>query len=460
MNLDKLRRTIFLAIIAIGMGYIVWNSPLVSDDLYYQSFAFRSIKDIFHFALTYNNGRLFGNMLIHYVVRSSSLRVLLQTGIILSLWLLTYSTSKNVGICSFFACIAMFLAVGPAIFRDTYLWSSAFANYFPGIICMLIAFNSVQNRLSVTQNILLFIVSVCGQLFVEHTSLINIVCACCVFVFFYKVQKDRPQLISSIIWLGGAIIGAIIMFAIPKMFYITSDWVNYQKVNLGSLHELIISIVGNGMQIAGLYWQNTFAFAILSAVIVFLGKPRGVVKSVLLLLPVYGFSVSYTSIISGMINLLLLILYFTIIVLTVYKSDKIKNKLLVLFYFGMCLFSVMPLLVVYPIGARCLLHSYVFLVLGLLSLINNIAEIDFQFEKRLANFCFGSACALICFLSFEFHQIGIIDRARLAYTHDMINAGNSIIIVPKLPSVYVKPNSDWDYDYAFFRQKKLAKGCQ
>ena len=461
---SNIKKTLFLIVVSLSLGYIVWNSPLAVDDLYYEAYDLQKIGDIFHFAIAYGNGRLLGNMLIHFILRSQLFRTLFQTSVIVILWLLAYKTAQTTNVCSFFACIALFLTISPSIFRDTYLWSSAFANYVPGIIFMFLSLYLVRKSSEIRHNIYIYIliavISFAGQFFVEHTSLINIVFAFCILCHYVKTKEPKQKLTAASIWLGSAIIGMIFMLMIPNLFCITNEFENYQKVNVRSLHDLLISIIANGMQIAGLYLQNVFALLLITVVLITLTKPKLAAKWILLFVPIYGFVVNFiindlwTGTVCGMVSLLLLVIYVITVVIVIVQSNVIKNKERILFLAGMSVFSVLPLLVVYPIGARCLLHSYVFLVLMALSLIENLAFVDLKFSKRMIPLCTVTVCLLLCFLTVHFHHARIMDQTRLEYVQDEVDAGADTITVPQIPSIYVKDNNGWSYGQIFYHNKK------
>lgn len=250
------------------------------------------------------------------------------------------------------------------------------------------------------------------------------------------------------------------MLMIPKLFYIANEWESYQKVNINSLHDFIISIVANGMQIAGIYLQNVFALIILSIVVIVLARPQKLAKIILLFVPVYGFIVNYiissiwTGTICGMVSLLFLVLYAVTVIIVILTEKSIEIKAPALFFLGMSIFSVLPLLIVYPIGSRCLLHSYVFLVLAILSLLNNIDEANFKFSKNMTAICIVVSCLLLCFLVVHFHKVGFIDQMRLEYVQDMVDSGAEKITVPKIPSIYVKDNNGWSYGQVFYHENK------
>lgn len=304
------------------------------------------------------------------------------------------------------------------------------------------------------------LISIAGQLFVEHTSLINIVFAFCVLCYFLVTKATKIKIVLSSIWFGGTVAGMGIMLLIPKLFYVANEWENYQKVNFNSLHDLVISVVANGMQIAGIYLQNVFALIILSIVVITLTNTRKIAKMILLLVPIYGFAVNYIiddiwdGTICGMISLLLLLLYVMTVVIVIYKEESIAAKMQSLFFIGMSIFAVLPLLVVYPIGSRCLLHSYVFLVLAILSIINNNNAVKVNSNKEIIRLCIVATCLLLCFLTIHFRKIGNIDQARQKYVQDMVVGGAEKIIVPRIPSIYIRENNGWSYGQVFYCEEK------
>lgn len=461
MEYSKPKKYTFLIIITIGLGYIVWNSPLAVDDLYYQAFGFKKVSEIFHFAITYGNGRLLGNMLIHFILGSRSFRTVFQTLVILLLWLLSCKAVQKGTWDNFQLGIILFLAISPAIFREDYLWSSAFANYIPGVICMFLAFRIVNAGGGIVWNAVLLIVSIAGQLFVEHTSLINMVFSLVILAFFAKTKVKKEKIMSASVWFAGTVVGLGLMFSIPKLFYVANEWENYQKVNIDSFHNLWVSVISNGMQISGIYLQNVVALVFLSFFLIMAAKPKTVAKLVLALSPVYGFVVSYvvndawTGTWCGFLNLLMLVLYLGVVLLSITRSKELKAKNESLFYLAMCVFSVLPLLVVYPIGARCVLHSYVFLVMAILSLFNNNPDLLGEGRnKRISAFAVIGACILVGGLAVHFHTVGEIDQMRLEYTQSRVEEGANKILVPKISSAYVKENDGWSYGQVFYQKEK------
>ena len=460
LNLKKSGRVIFLAAVTAVLMYVIWNAPLTADDLYDSAFGLRSFNEIFHFALAYGNGRLLGNMLIHFILKSSVFRAVFQTSVLLVLWLLTYKAVSSKDDSSFYVCIALFLTISPVVFREDYLWSSAFANYVPGIIFMFISFCCVKKIEGKMFNIVLFVVSIMGQLFVEHTSMINCMFAFCVLCFFIKIKAEKSKIIAAFVWLTGTVLGIGIMIMIPKLFYVPNEWENYQKLNIGSINELMVSIAGNAMHIARMYLYNVFLLIIISIVVITITRTNAITKLVVLFVPLYGFIVSYiikdywTGTVCSFISLALLVLYVVTVTVIIYRAESIECRFQALFYMGMSVFSVLPLLIVYPIGSRCLLHSYVFFVLAILSLIKDSDALIYKYKKQLTKVCIIMTCFLLCYLAGHFHEVGVIDQMRLQYVQNMIDDGADIITVPKIPSIYVRDNNGFFYGQVFYHKEK------
>lgn len=457
MNEQK-EKKIYIALVTIVLGYIIWNSPLTIDDLYYKAFAMKNIKTIFNFALGYGNGRLLGNMLIHFIIQSSIFRVIFQTFFVM---LLCYIICKATHVYLnkiFYFGIALYLFVSPLIFREVYLWSSAFANYIPGIICMFAAWHIVKNKDGLVWNFILLLVSVLGQLFVEHTSLINTVLAFVMLIYFIKENSNKQKINKAFIWFIGTAVGMSIMFMIPKLFYVKNEWENYQKsVDITNLKGFIVGILANGMQISGIYLQNVFGLIALSIVLIMLVNPKIIEKIVLISVPMYGLCINFiidalwTGTICAVINLAAFLVYFICVVMLIIKNH-IHGKEKILFYICMCAFSVMPLLVVYPIGTRCLLHSYVFFIMAVLTIINeNIEKFNVNVIKLVSVI---AMCAFSVIMVVNFHNVRRLNEQRLQYVQKEVDKGNSIIHVPKIESKYVKDNDGWSYGQIFYHNKK------
>lgn len=460
MKLIKSKKYLY-CILAIGFGYIVWNSPLTIDDLYYKTYGLSKFGEIFYFAISYGNGRLLGNMLIHFILQSASFRMIFQTFIVFFLWWLTCKTIQKDAWDVFPLGVVLFLAISPAIFGEVYLWSSAFANYIPGIICMFLAASIVKKKNGTIWNIVLLIISIAGQLFVEHTSLINLVYSLCVLIYYVKTDVDKSKKITSIVWFIGTVIGIGIMFLIPQIFYVPNEWETYQKININNIHDLVISVIANGMQISGIYLQNVFALVSLGIFLIIVAKPKRTAKGVLILSPIYGFVVSYfineawKETLCGALNLLILLLYLAAVILSIVQSKELNGKNESLFFIGMCMFSVLPLLIVYPIGPRCIFHSYVFLVLAILSLYSyNSDRIDEELNKIIIIFSIFGACIFVGGLAIHFHEVGEIDKMRLEYTQSKVEEGAKKIYIPKISSIYVKDNIEWSYGQVFYQEEK------
>lgn len=397
-------------------------------------------------------------MLIHFIIKSSIFRVIFQTFFVMLLCFIICKVTHVYLNKIFYLGIALYFFVSPSIFRDVYLWSSAFANYIPGIICMFAAWHIVKNKDGLAWNFILLVVSVLGQLFVEHTSLINTVLSFVTLIYCIKENSNKHKINKAFIWFIGTAVGMAIMFMIPKLFYVKNEWENYQKsVDITNLKRLIVGILGNGTQISGIYLQNVFGLLVLSIALIILANSKIIEKIVLIIVLIYGLCINFliddlwTGTICVFMNLAVFLVYFMCVVMLIIKNN-IRGKEKILFYICMCAFSVMPLLVVYPIGARCLLHSYVFFIMAVLTLINeNIEKFNVDIMKLVSVIAMGVFSVIMVV---KFHNVGRLDEQRLQYVQQEVDKGNSIIYVPKIESKYVKDNDGWSYGQVFYHNKK------
>ena len=401
-------------------------------------------------------------MLIHIIVKSSVFRTFFHTGMLMLLiFFVSYLTKEKDKNLLILSCV-LIISVSPTIFREVYLWSSGFANYIPGIVSMFLSYmitirQGARNKLG--WGVLLFVISFSGQLFVEHTAIINIMSAIVILVFYTMEKKNRTM---PIIWLTGAILGVIVLFMIPKLFYVPNEWENYQRFNLDSIRDLAGSVFVNAINIGDVYLQNVCALVILSVILLLVSpKKTFIVKFILFFTPAYGFITNFIlgNVWNGMFycffDLLVLLSYVTVVFLLIYKNSNLCRKRKILICLGMCIFSVLPLLIVYPTGARCLFHSYVFLILLILHLLNgNWKVISIKKYNALKTVMIGMSSIFMIGLCVHFNEIHKIDEERLDYIREMLEQGEENISVPEIPSQYVKQNSEWSYGQVFFYKEK------
>lgn len=461
------------------IGYIMWCSPLSMDDLYFKSFHFKSLSEIVQYVLKYGNGRFLGNTGVFYLLDSTLLRVAVKT-IVISL--VIFMITKVLDICSpviYMASFVLILSVPPRIFSQVFSWTSGYHNYIPPVLCMLFCLYLIKNSTANEKFIIRFIkffliglIGFSGQLFVEHSTIINIAVAVTVLIFLIKSHGKNKLLCA--VWLGTGLLGAITMFLIPRLFYMQNEWTDFQKINVGSISALLDSVNVNIVSLSNIFSDSYLLWSVLAVLMLFIFKKYKKVNQniiigcglelILLLYPIYSiFSLcffknpwyaKYSYLIYSVSLDLMLIFIAAVMLIAAMIPDK-RVKYTVLICFGLGLFSVAPLLFVSPVGARCLFHSYVFFAGGALVLLHWVTEqLSVSAVSLIKKTVLLSLAVLSGFLILTFYNIHTIDAERTEYIESKMKNGSNYIDVPVIPYTYCWDNGKWSFSQYYYYEKR------
>jgi hypothetical protein len=235
-NASKKMTGLIFILSLLVIGFIMWCSPLSMDDLYFKSFKFKSLNEIVQYVLKYGNGRFLGNAGVFYLLDSAILRVAVKT-IVISL--IIYMITKVLDIGSpviYMTSFFLILGIPPRIFSQVFAWTSGYHNYIPPVLCMLLCLYLTihtpenENRaIRFIKIILIGLIGFCGQLYIEHSTIINFTVAA--IVLFYLIKSHRKSKLLAAVWVGAGLLGAVIMYLIPRMFYLQNEWAGFQQIN-------------------------------------------------------------------------------------------------------------------------------------------------------------------------------------------------------------------------------------
>lgn len=445
-------------------------SPLVVDDFLFQSLNLKGFKNNLNYALGYGNGRLLGNLGVLYFMKYPLLKVIIKSvaiiGVINLIRKVLFCENRDCDIQ--LSCLSFLLTIGvaPQIFAEVFTWTSGFSNYVPPIICMLLCLIIIkkENKPSKYEFFLIFVLGIVGQLYVEHSTIINVVMA--VVCLFHSVRHCRDKISLNIVWVCGTIIGMIIMFLIPKLFCVFNEFEGYQKLNLHGVRELIISIVSNAMFISKMLCENCFLFIALSTLLIYfikkkkkLNKVDKAAMIVLVFFPIfcilsYILKIAQNEIKINLIFLCCLIVYVMSVVyfiLTVIQVKALQIKSM--FFLLMAIFSILPLLIVYPIGKRCLFHSYIFLSLLVLSLFEKVYHLC-NWKKIISNGLKVASVVLMFLLCVCFKNINNVDKMKHQHIQKQMQNHAQEIMIPDIKSDYVHTNENGMIGYRYYYKEK------
>lgn len=275
---------VFNIIVFSFLVLIMSLSPMIIDDFMFQSLNLNGFIENINYSLGYGNGRLLGNLGILYLMKYPLLKIIIKSlaivfliNLIRKVLFITEDNNIQLSVLSFL----LIIGIAPQIFAEVFTWTSGFANYVPPIICMLLCLIIIQNENTHLKHetILIFVLGVAGQLFVEHSTVINMATA--LVALFYSQKCNREKIFVNMVWLSGTTIGTITMVFIPKLFCEFNEFEGYQKLNLHGIRELIISIVSNAMYISKLISENVILFLALSMLLICIIRKKKCLKKLI-----------------------------------------------------------------------------------------------------------------------------------------------------------------------------------
>lgn len=449
--------------------------PLSSDDFEFLSVEISPISSVLRYALYYGNGRLLGNLgsvcLAQLPVLSVAVKALLISGIIFMVPALLGLRSPWAYLLSFL----MFVAIPASLFGEVYTWTSGFQNYIPPIWTTLVILLLIQSYDRIPSRwlrtgccVLIFLLGVAGQLYVEHTSLTALLLS---GALVFRQRKVKKSLAPCVVWLLAAALGTACMLAIPKLFFMAGNRTDaYRAVNIGGIRKLLRSCVrsfaqmGNAFPCTGvlllscltvittrqtragrgskgnalLYWGSmwVFAYSLLNALLT--GNPWYDRFTI----------VRYT------LTACNTVLAFALWCLALYPlEDKaLRNRLYGLL--ALAVLPLVPLLVVTPTPDRVVFQAYLWFVAALLlcgqALTRQAGKETIAWYKR-SLLCAGIAAVLV--LSMVFANIGQLTRLREAHIRQEMAVGSTEIFIYRIPYGYVFWDGLWCYGKGYYYEQ-------
>ena len=429
-----------------SITWILIKSPLISDDFEFANLGYATINQALPYVLFYGNGRLLGNIagvvLINYPVLSAMIKAAVICGII---WMLPMALGIQKEPRYMVISALLLTLMNPDIFGQVFTWTSAFMNFVPPILFMLICMALIRNARIVSSKrmLLLGVLGIAGQLFVEHSTMLHILIAS-VTVVESHLKKDPVRKQYALCWLAASIAGALLMFLIPHIFYLEDNrTTGYRKFHVPDLMSYALKSV---FLIINTLSKSTCLIAGISLVMLVLTKKQGVTLQTVCYL-VYPFiSVFFQFVIgeTGIIRLARyfflyggLILYLSLFIYDIWKHTNKSVFLEVLLFMGYAVTSVAPFLIVSPFGERCIFVSYVLLSMMLIRIIHHVYSLgNGQWFKRTIYSGIILLIGGILFLNFEFSRIDAYNTKRDTYITEQIAAGKSEITIFDIPSRY------------------------
>lgn len=331
------------------------------------------------------NGRILGNAFSRFFGSNDTLRELGRCTIMLVILLQICRLAKIRTGVEYLAALLLFVALPSDLYAQSYAWAAGFFNYVPPIM-MLLAYMFRAERIlrgekdKPLSGVGMFLLAFFAQFFVENMTIG--LCLLCVGVLVWDLISHRRISWSLIGALLGAVVGCAIMFSAPGYAKINSD--GYRQIGT-SLEELMAVIQTNFMTVTMYLTERNFLVMVPLTGLAMLAlageKPEqsGIQRlkfaAILLLMvcPVYFYANyqilgkmdyvpwvrTFRFALDVLANLLYLLAVLAAAVLGIREPGRRTRGILCIAAVPMIL---APLMVVNPIGPRCMYIPYMLLV--------------------------------------------------------------------------------------------------
>lgn len=431
----------------VVLFFIFTKAPLISDDFEFADYGFTSLSQAIPYVLYYGNGRFLGNLSVVVLINYPVICALVKAAIVCCI---IYAVPRAVGFSarSGYGVMAALTVVlmNPNIFGQVYTWTSGFMNYVPPVLAMLLCLGLVRNstRRSVGRMVAIAVIGLAGQLFVEHATVIHILLAALLLVSYHH-KKDSLHSEYALCWLLAGIVGACIMFAIPRIFYIEDNRTDGYRVL--HLADMIAYSLKSAVFIMNTVSKSTILLALMSLLGLLLqkcGKKSKVKTFWYITYPIVSALFSVIDSSHGFLQVArYLLVYVGFIPYALFLASDIwtlaeKNaRMEMLVYMILAALSVLPFLVISPFGERCLYLCYVLLSLMLFRGLRHMKDSGLL-TIRISHRRICAALIVVCsiFLCCEFAQIQRYNKLRDSYIKEQIALGKTEITVFNIPSRY------------------------
>lgn len=453
-----LSATICVLVVFIMVGILTFFFAPTHDDLI--DLNCKSFAGAFEKALFYGNGRFLGNMFVAVFLNNDILDSLFRTIVIVGIVVLSAVVTNGYKTSAILLSSFLYLGISIPIFRQSYVWGHGFYNYVPPVFCLLVVLaltkwciKNNKSKLYYGSIPIVFLVSFAAQLFSENCSTINGLICLLILCWAYKSKR---WISVSVAALAGSVFGAVCMFVGPTLLGAGDRLDEYRSVSTG-LWGIITTAARNAFEILNTISASWGICLAVSAIIFLSMKSKGlhicwVYKAVVAIFPIFAAiqGLNNFSVIKLAFDLGFLV-YIACVAVVFCKLFDRKVLLRILIFLSIAILSVLQLLVVSPIGPRCMFVTVSILSVGVLYVFSIINDEDSKLVEKYIN---GMACltiVLYAVLLIIYMKAFSVHRVRMEYGFEQLKAGNKQIEIIELPyeAMFHCPNESYVYYYTF-----------
>ncbi len=453
--------------VSVFFIFIFSGVPWTIDILYFWRLHLQRFPDIASFSIHYGNGRLLGNIGTIYLINYPRIGLVLRAVTLSSLPPLLCRALGLQRRSVFLAAYVLLLTVTPAVYGQCYAWICGFQNYVPPLVLFLIGLVLIRAErpaFRFASGLRIAAIALCGvcmQLYVEHSSCINIVCTAGIL---YICVKRKTHLKEAFVFFIASVFGGILMFLIPLFYTVGSEVSGYRSDYFsGGFSYLLFGAVKNGTKLICKYTESSAGLALLAFLQIrliricpacFPGKSAkrfsvglagpAICFAILQLVDLKPWYGKLAIAESAAISLLFAVftVSFVLSSLLLRQSGRGKTGIFSLALFGLSVFSLLPLIFVEPIPYRCVLHAYLFVCSADLVLLDELLSDpnEAHWKLRIQRVAALTLAAVVFCQILVFSDIRRMGRIREDYIRTQCENGEPTADYFMLPSDYI-------YDY-------------
>ena len=428
--------TLFLALLALCGLF-----PLTGDDWFREELGRRLTgpTDLLETVLagwrTYN-GRILGNLLAYAAGSRRLLRELLRAAFLFGTVRLAAGHGGFRTVWGTFLTAAALLALPRAMFAQIYPWAAGFFNYVPPAALALAALRMLEDLFAerpvpggVPRAAAVFLLGLCGALFVEHVTLYGVWAGAVLLVWSWRRGIASAPVAA---FCAGTLLGALALFLSPSYgliwgggAYSAGLWANAGE-NLPVVVSGLISrcpVLYLTLTALGLAWfaasRRTGPDRLLAALLA-LGCGCFILC---------GLRGRWTG---G--EALAAVLWGAALWAGCWRwLPKGERRNRALFFLAGAGVGALPLLAVSPIGPRCLYWSYVCLVISAGNLLSAL-PLGLLPRRPVRGTALGLAVGVLAFYLALFLPIHALEGERLAALEEAVAQGRREVVLPAYPN--------------------------
>lgn len=411
------------------------------------------------------NGRYLGNLLVLALTRSKLLDAMVMAGsyVLVCFFCCRYSEENVRGGGTLWLAAILFFIMPKEIWAQTIVWTSGFSNYVPSALITAVFLFSVR-RITDTEfsnskkiswkSAWMFVLGFSGALFVENVTVFHIGFALLVIIYTYL--KFRKYDSGHIAFFCGAILGACVMLSNSAYHNIVmgDDYYRNTPQGIGESVKMIIEHAADILTY--LIYNNLLFCGIVTVLLVALGEFRklsdGEGKTtgwlfsrlhlgcflLVLCKDSMGCLLERLIVLSRQRELLLEIgialLYVLSVLLVIWQCVEKERRVRMLLPLGCAVGSLMPLLVVNPIGPRCAFIGYFFMMVFVVDLAGYLRTKVMPDEKWLSKL----ACLIALMQSLAvinvFYPVYCCETMRSDFIKRQAEEGRQTVFTCELPN--------------------------